>query len=195
MIVLNPALKEVELLDYGYQKYLFYREDFSKDQIVKMTIIRPMKRLMLEEKSIYLLFRGDNFPEGMISTLGFLPGEKVILNFKSEDGEFDEQMEFIPNSLHATSTKNKFSIDLELRSVNPTSFIIHFKGIKEGEKLTMVSNSYSETLNHEFIYQERISYMPGVIGKKGGTAKLSFTTPSGACVSLDVPWGSELLKV
>lgn len=190
---LNPELKKLDdYYDKGFQKYLFSGEEIPDEEIY-FSVARPTT-IELFPKSEAAPFSTSKNPGGIISAKGFFPGEKIQVHFQSKDSTFQYDTELIPFPLRSTSNSKDFSIEAELLILYPTTYIIRLEGVNEGEVLKMKSKSYSEQLIHDQEYSNKnlITFSPGVIGKKGGLANLSYTTQSGKSVSINIPWGTRL---
>ena len=161
--------------------------------------LAPMKGKTQKLKREILLGNGELFGEGealIISSRGFLPGEKVILSLETEEGNLLRKISFIPHPLIFEMKDGTSKIKGELICISPTRYEFFFEGIPSNETLKMLSFSSGEFLDYDFCYKQGscLAYMPGVIGQEGGLSRLTIKKTNGDRFILNLPWGKELLR-
>lgn len=127
-----------------------------------------------------------------ITSLGFYPGEKICFDWSVND--YEDTFEMTPNPLHFESEDGKLVLDAELTNImQPTMYQLTLTGAQEGEEIEFTSKSGTEKMTHKFKFSSpvKIGYTPGVAGKKGGVAYLTFKSKSGQKITAEIPWGIE----
>lgn len=134
-------------------------------------------------------------PTLTISALGYIPGVPVVYIFRNIEKGFREEITLVPNRIFVKSSVDNAQIEATLTLESPVTYNLDLQGFAEKE-LVLKSVSYHEVLESKFPISEKAlsAYMPGVIGKKGGISRLSFTRPTGEVLKLELPWGVEWLK-
>jgi len=140
---------------------------------------------------------GEENPAFLLSSKGFLPGEKITFSLETQGGTvIGQPLEFFPQPLIQENRSGESKLIAELSSLSPSTYEITFEGIPSFETLIMSSFSSGEKLVNTFQYRQGscIGLMPGVVGKEGGSCKLSIQRQKGEKFQLDLPWGDDLLK-
>ncbi|CCB87827.1 protein-tyrosine phosphatase family protein [Simkania negevensis] len=139
---------------------------------------------------------GENVAVLVISSRGFLPGEKVYYTLETVGTESKSlQFSFIPQPIVKEVRNGKSKLIGELILLEPARYELDLEGVSSFEKLKLLSRSSEESIEREFVYTKpmRIGITPGVIGKNGGVCNLSLTRQKGDYFTLQLPWGDELL--
>lgn len=130
-----------------------------------------------------------------ISSLGYLPAEPVILSYRDSKKKIDEKITVFPNPLYTKSPNDNAIVEAKLYQLEPIAYNVEFRDFKEGEEVLIKSSSYHESLEQKCkVDKLNFMYMPGVLGKEGGIARLEFIRSSGEILSLELPWGLECIK-
>ncbi len=155
------------------------------------------KRLLLKKTNALPVLKVTKGVDSTVavSSLGFTPGVPVTYTFEHSEKALKEEITFVPNRLFVKSSIDNALIEATLTLESPVTYDLDLEGFGK-EELTLKSISYDEVLESKFPINEKsmTMYMPGVIGKKGGISRLSFTRPSGEVLKLELPWGLEWLK-
>jgi hypothetical protein len=89
-------------------------------------------------------------------------------------------------------------IEVEATNRDGKHFIINASGYAPGEKIQFSSRSGDEVLNHEIkadaAGQLSMGYDPSVLGMKGGTFTITFTTSDKKSLKLSHQWGDKAFK-
>lgn len=138
---------------------------------------------------------GNQFTCG-VESIGYIPGQKVTLIFKSSNGKAKEEITIIPSPLIAKSSVDGAKIEAKITDIPSSAYLIELNGFTVGEDLVLNSFSGDEHLRHRIKFDgpAAMGYLPAVIGIKGGIAKYSITRSSGEILKLELPWGWEWMK-
>lgn len=155
------------------------------------------KRLLSKETKKLPVLKVTKGVDSMavVSSLGYTPGVPVTYTFEHSEKGLKEEITFVPNRIFVKSSVDNAQIEAKLISESPAMYDLELEGFGD-EALTLRSVSYDEVLESKFPIKEKTisMYLPGVIGKKGGISRLSFTRPSGEVLKLELPWGLEWMK-
>lgn len=134
--------------------------------------------------------------EWAVSSAGYIPGEPVTYSFIGPRKRVMEKITIVPNRLIAKSTSDNAAVEARLLQLHPVSYAIKMSNFENNEELQFHSYSYDEKIEQSLNTRDykMIHCMPGVIGKLGGIAKVTFTRKSGEVLSLEMPWGLEWVK-
>lgn len=195
---------KLDSFDIGHHKTIIRISDLPDAKSYTLRWERPLlvKKEHSQKYPREMLFHngellGENAAIILISSRGFLPGEKVFLALETEDGKaVSQKISLFPHPLIQEKHSGQSKLKGELTSMNPTRYEIFLEGIQTYEKLRLSSFSSGEKIDHEFFYTQGscIALTPGVIGKDGGFCDLSITRQKGNRFELKLPWGKELLK-
>lgn len=189
----NKIPKEFDKFPDGGDITVLFLDGWPEDSIITLT----EKGLAGETKKrgSFKIEKGVR-PVQIISSVGYMPGIPVTFTFSEVDKGIKEKITLIPNRLMVKSTHDDAFIEVKLVEPNPANYRITFEGFKKDEEITFRSTSYDEKLESKYQISDNFAYlyMPGVVNKLGGIARLSFTRMNGEDLKLEVPWGMEWLK-
>lgn len=136
----------------------------------------------------------DETPKLVISSRGHIPGDPVIYTFK--DSKTSKEITIVPNHLNVKSRRDGATVEARIASIHPVHYAIELNGFKKDEEILFKSHSYDEVIKRKITIQatQGIGFMPEVIGKDGGVARISVMRSSGEILNLEVPWGYEWMK-
>ena len=100
---------------------------------------------------------------------GFLPGERIICKINTSSNSHHDKISFIPHPIHVESQSKKASLDAELVTIHPITYLFSVKGWKEGESLIFRSISCDEHINTKIKLQPEFHY---IAESKGNLADL-----------------------
>lgn len=129
-----------------------------------------------------------------ISSLGYVPGVPLTFTFVDQRKKHKEKVTFIPNRLYVKSPVDGATIEAKLLNYQPANYKICAEGIAKEEVIQFKSNSYDEAGGGEWPSSVQFHFMPGVVNKPGGIARISFIRPSGEVLFMELPWGLEWMK-
>jgi hypothetical protein len=163
----------------------------SKISLVEERLTNPKKSKCSEMRTQ----KGMSTLHG-ISSKGYVPGEPVKFTFKDSKHRLNEEITIIPNPIYVVSAADNARIEAKLSELSPVIYNIVFEGFGKDEDLLYKASSYDEHVESKFQCNNNmlVMYMPGVINKTGGIAKLSITRSSGEILALELPWGMEWIK-
>jgi len=200
----SDKYEKIVNFDHGHHKTIIRISELPKDEAVVLKWKRPLvtQKTHTEEcrKEQFLKiaeFLGEENPAFLLSSKGFLPGEKITFSLETTGGTaIGQPLEFFPQPLIQETRSGESKLIAELSSLSPSTYEITFEGIPSFETLIMSSFSSGEKLVNTFQYRQGscIGLMPGVVGKEGGSCKLSIQRQKGEKFQLDLPWGDDLLK-
>ncbi len=198
----DPVLKDMEPT---HTKHFFHLHGFPREKDLVFSFTRPIikktsvpcyeRSFQINKKGIIEGLYPQQHPFIVITSAGFLPGEKVNVCIRSNDKTIHQEFTLIPHPMQAESSDGKLSIEAELLSYLFTTYRLHVKGLKEGERYTFESRSGGETIKESRVFQAEnvITSMPGVVGKKGGNATVFIRNEAGSEASIKLPWGDQLI--
>ena len=126
----------------------------------------------------------------MISSEGFIPGEKATFRLTRSDGMIVEETTLIPCPIQVKSKSGRYSIKAELDSLNPPLYVIDISGLKEGELFYFSPKSDIQMSS----FSPKVMYCPWQMkGSKGGYETLTFTFDREK-IQLKLPYGDKLLS-
>lgn len=133
----------------------------------------------------------------VVSSRGYLPGEKITVTMSSKDGLFKEDYSFIPFPIVKSSKNKKLTVEASLISLPPATFYqFKFSGFKENEAIHFHSESEGEIVKNSFNFSKSTPFMfgPETLSKKGGHAQIVFKNSQGELVEMQLPWGEQLTE-
>lgn len=182
-----------KLCDSGEYQTIIKLEKWPPNSVIDIYEDRLMSAP--EIKRLGNLKTGSWAAMQIVSSLGYIPAEPVTLMFKDSKNKLDKKISVVPNPLYVKSPVDYAVVEVALCQLYPVSYNVELKGFKKGEELLIKSTSYDESWEHRHKVDEaKFIYMPGVVDKKGGVARLEIIRPSGEVLSLELPWGLEWLK-
>lgn len=130
----------------------------------------------------------------MVSSRGYLPGEKIVIRLSAKDAY--REAVFYPRPLLLKKKSGELLAKGTLLCAEPgfTSYDLDVCGIEKHEKYKMVSHSGDETLSHDLQGPMRIGLAPEVVGLLKGIAKMQIQLEDGTSYDIELPWGYELLE-
>lgn len=132
----------------------------------------------------------------VVSSIGYIPGDQVTYEFKDSKRRLSKKITITPNPIYAKSSIDSAKIEAKLVGISPANYSFVLEGFGQGEELLFKSISYDECIEYKLKYDKKtvMKIMPGVINKKGGIDRVSFTRPSGEVLKVELPWGLEWIK-
>jgi hypothetical protein len=201
---LHKNHKKLEIFDPGYHKTIIRISELTEHESYVLKWHRPLldKKDHSQEcsKNLFLNISkhlGEDGTAFVMTSKGFLPGEKITLSIETKAGtKIGQPLEFFPQPLIQEMRSGKSKLIAELSAVSPSRYEITFEGISSFETLVINSFSSGEKLVNEFQYRQGscIGLTPGVIGKEGGSCELSIKRQHGDKFRVNLPWGKELSK-
>lgn len=185
---LPQAIKDENPL--GEYSTLFTFKNWPENGAVKVFVERPLQKKKGELGVI--TSQSSSF---RVDSIGYLPGEEIVIVFRDTKGKFLHRMKFAPYPLIG-SFPDKAKMEIILKDPKNDIYTINFTGFKKREKLETVSISDGEKIEDSSPFTDGFKklYMPAVLGKEGGIARYSVTRSSGETIDINVPWGKERLK-
>lgn len=200
----SDKYKKLVNFDPGHHKTIIRISELPKDEAIVLKWKRPLVAKKTQRKEVpkdlfseFAELLGEENPAFLLSSKGFLPGEKITFSLETTGGTaIGQSLEFFPQPLIQETRSGESKLIAELSSLSPSTYEITFEGIPSFETLIMSSFSSGEKLVNTFQYRKGscIGLMPGVVGKEGGSCKLSIQRQKGEKFQLDLPWGNDLLK-
>lgn len=194
---------ELRMNDKGHYKYVINVNKINPSQNYSLKLKRPA--VFKDEVTTVATFPGAavieqskmmrrKYPFLLMSSRGFLPGEKIDYFLESEDGKDKLQITFTPNPIVRKSEIDHATVSASLKSANPAIYFITLENFDPGEKIRYVSDFGSERLVMPIEYKEKMAvmHMPEVIGLNEGTNIVSFERTNGEILRLSLPWGALL---
>lgn len=202
-IMINDKYELVREEAPGYDllivRFHEYPESLAYNFIVEKTLSKTNRK---ERNSVIgAMFKnlGRNIKEDVPCYIflnrGFLRGEKVNYRVETHDQQVQETAELIPNPVPVKGALHGIEPFVELKGIKPTLYIITFKGMTKKETFQLESVSWKEKIvsESEIDSNTAIPFFPGVQGKEGGICYFSFKRKNGEKMTLELPWGKELI--
>ncbi len=202
----NPKYDKLREVENCRHHHTFVRleENPCNDQELEVVIKRPLlpndANTSVEKPSLEhleycgSLINGEE-PCFILLGVGYLPGEKIEISFKSNSTESDP-VNINPNPLTIQSKKDSATISFELVSLEPTIYNENYYNFDTNEKVKFGSLSNGELMSSDFKINKSgaAMYMPAVKGRKGGNSKVLYTRENGDKFAFNIPWGEEFLN-
>lgn len=130
----------------------------------------------------------------MVSSRGYLPGEKVMIRLSAKDAY--REAVFYPRPLLLKKKSGELLAKGTLLCAKPgyTLYDLDICGIGKQEKYKLVSHSGEEILSQDLQGPIKCELTPEVVGLLKGIAKMELQFEDGAFYSMELPWGYELLE-
>lgn len=174
-------------------------ENFPTEKRLDVYIHRPLIQDEQESVKLYEFIckeGGENYISFL--TCGFLPGERIGVTIKTKDGGFVYKTNFIPNAIRGKNKKEEVLLTAELKTLNEgkCTYALDLSGFSEKEEVIFKSVSGREISEHPMVCSKNCSVLiqPVVKRQKGGVGKVSLTRKSGEVISINLPWGDNLLE-
>ncbi len=200
----NPKYQNLKQFDPSHHKTIIKIHVLPESEGYILKLDRPLliKSLAQQEytKEIFTRmkdFLGEDELLLVISSRGFMPGEKVHCTLETQDGRsISEKAKIIPHPIMLEVPMGGAKLKAELVSLKPTYYEVYLEGIQTFEKLNLRTFSLGETIENDFYYKQGscIGLIPEVIGKQKGFCDLILTRQKGAEFKLRFPWGEEVLE-
>lgn len=185
-------------IDPHFQKNYLYFSNFPTQQKLAIVIKRPLTEIPNSGFQFEMDENGHVFGEPfiVISSRGFLPGERVTLNFYTEDKKLLYEDSFIPNPIVVRDSKGKKRLVAELMMVKPAFYKLELFGVRNNEKLTLKSISGNEKNITPINYRKTdgIAVSPDTVTEKGGVGQYNISNGKGEPIEFILPWGAEFAK-
>ncbi len=194
--------KSCDSFDAGYHKTLLRLHDLPEGEAFVFVMHRPCldvtQRLPVLRETLTSNAQkmGVTEPFFVISSRGFLPGEKIEMRVENMKGEsISPLIEFFPEPLMVSSQVDTGQITAEF--IGRDSYALHLKGFTEGEVYTFDSRSFGERMRYQCTYAESEgqTYSPSVMGYQGGIAELVIVRKNGEQLRMMFPWGNKLSPI
>jgi hypothetical protein len=176
---------------YGYDCTIITFEGLPANGKIEINLSRLTEKEVIKIPDIIV---GNNgIGKLVVSGAGFLPGEVAKYQFQFPENE-KKEVEITPFPILAKSSIDEATVSAEMDMAN--GFTIKLENFGDNDKVIMKSISHSEVLQHTLLVNNSLDfgYLPAVVGKNGGVAKLSFQRPSGEILTIELPWGLEMLR-
>lgn len=123
-------------------------------------------------------------------------GERATYRFITSNKEELAKVSYIPKPLLFQSKNNTFRAEFELIILEPATYLVHFFGLSENEKLKF-SESYNKSkIEGEHVYNKEKPFGLMLVEEKGKVeaAKLQFTRANGDILKADIAMTSEIWR-
>lgn len=204
----NEYFREMAKINYLQHSFAF--KNFPQNKNLYVDVQRPLfgndwkNFLYIRLENDKVVYKSKDFKHEVIlpffsfSSLGFFPGEKIVIKFSTQDDSFQHKISFIPNPMELADNEGKILLSAELVGNTNGSeiYLLKLHQIPEGENLVFISKSGNEIIKSEMKYSKSNPHMiiPGVIDKEGGIEVVTFIRENGDKLSLPLPWGKEVIK-
>ena len=197
--------KQVAAISPGHYKTLIFFENAEEGEPYSITIDRvALKDLKVPGvKVLHWAYIGAGLHqlEGMkapfyiLSSLGYIPGEPVVVEVKNYDQTFKHTFKCIPYPVEKNSKTDSAVIRAEIADLKGGIYKISFDGFKDGEDVRTISLSEGEEIKGSTkILPGATTYlMPAVEGKKGGMEIFTVQRKDGEKMTIGFPWGANIL--
>lgn len=133
-------------------------------------------------------------PIVIISSQGYLPGEKVTFRVRHRDDPEGECISFCPYPLTFRNPNGNELATIELVHLKPAIYeiAIHFNPnnkLKKIETISLDGKDEMDVYSESTFYHKIIS--PQGADSEGGMVTLNLTYEDGNCYSYELPWGNE----
>jgi hypothetical protein len=201
-LAMKMEMMDLYYTDPGFAKWCILFHDIPGDPPYSF----QQKRLLQPLADQYYLYSSALSPEKIldsknrnlpaclvVSTRGYLLGEKVTLRLSANDAY--REITFVPRPLFLKNATGKILAKFTLVSAEPvgTFYNMNICGVGEQEKYKFISYSGKELLTNDHQGPIEGGYGPGVIGQWRGIAKVVLQFEDGSRHSIKIPWGYELL--
>lgn len=205
-IYIIPRLKYLDAADPGFNKLVFTLNGYPKNTPIVADIKRlssndpnafqPLFSFTILDDNSYLINTQppQKLNEIVVSSRGFLPGERVTYRFHTTDGSVNKEVSGIPAPLDYKDDSGKVVVRAELLSIDPTAYALDFPQMNEGEEFEIKSSSLGETATATVNYtkEKPFHYSPSAGKAAGGVAVLEIKVKSGDVYLMKMPWGTAL---
>jgi hypothetical protein len=187
--------------DPGFTKWCILFHDIPGDPPYSF----QQKRLLQPNRNQYypcgyaeeniLASKNCNMPAPlMVSSRGYLPGEKITIRLSGKDAH--KEIIFYPRPLLLKDKTGRVLAKVALLSAIPgqTHYDLDLSGIGKEEKYTLISHSGGEILSHNYQGPIKLGISPEVVGKRSGFANIILRMEDGTEYNTKLPWGNELLE-
>ena len=172
------------------------------------TYIAKVKRPLIEKETLQYEYSaemlknngknlGESLPMLLLSSQGYLPGEKITLILETDKGEVVGQaVDCIPHPIIQEMRSGECVLKGELVTLFPTTYHLSLEGVQLFEVLKFSSHSSGEVIEKSLGYSNGsvIALSPGVLGKEGGFCFVTITRQTGDAFKVTLPWGGELMN-
>lgn len=200
----NPEYKKLDKVDKGHYKTLINMSDMPNDKSFTVTNDRPLvksrnivtvENFKKEDLTVAHMPDGSLAPCFVVSGKGFLPGEKIRVNFQCE-GEEPSSIILHPNPLYDWNDNCDALVIADLINMKPTVYELTAKGLKNGEKLEFVNvvGKSQDTLQVIYDDSKPMRFIPNIKKGFGGTSHLTIVRENGEVFELYLPFGMELTR-
>lgn len=193
--------------DPGHPKSFLFIKGFPINKKINYMIKRsrlkdqPSKNIIeffVNEQGEIVLEIGSEhtFPFFCVSSRGFLPGERISCHFTTEDGNFEKELDFIPNPIIAKNKSGTVFVEAELITPFPAFYQFTFVGFQEDEVILYRSVSGPEQIEKtiKLTKENMIVGSPDVLDQHEGVGTSAFIRKTGEKLKLKLPWGIELFR-
>ncbi|GEM_PF-3948575 len=136
-----------------------------------------------------------NIPTGLVvSTRGYLPGEKLIIRLSAKDA-FREAT-FYPRPLLLKKKSGDLLAKADLLCADPghTLYTLDIFGIEKQEKYKLTSRSGEEIISQDLQGPTTCGISPEIIGSQKGVGKIELQLEDGTFYTMELPWGYDLIE-
>lgn len=183
-----------------------FLKPFPENGTVKIKMKRPIlgitsyidagmfdaKKLISDSK----LF-GSNEPFVILTSRGFLPGERISVLVEADNDYVSNEITLIPFPISSKYVTEKRKVSVELEGILPfTNYKLTFMGWQKEDIVELFSKSGGETSSLKFPMKlgDSFYYSPDLINGKGGKANVTLGLPlTDQRATFLLPWGSDLL--
>ncbi len=182
----------IRVHDYPYGKEFVMR--WSRSLFKKKRDVR--RRLTLTQLFENAEKMEQKTPLIVMSSRGFLPGEKITFFLVTPDGYVkSEKMNFTPHPLIVRDRNNRATVIAELESIIPTIYNVRFENFEINERLKFAGISGDTQVSDWVTFKTGffVKYIPEIPNSKGGTAIVSVERSNGEEMLLPVIWGEAII--
>ncbi len=201
----EPCLSEWVHFDPGFEKWVLVFHDIPGEapfsfQIKRAAYFKPEKFVIderaIQSEEVALMQKNGGAVRVVLSARGFLPGEPITCRLATKDPKVYREISLCPRPLIVKKASGELLLKATLQKhpYEHTSYNIEIVGVKENEYFKFCSKSDSETMRKVLKGPIFMNYAPGVLGRKGGVAKLEISFEDGTSYKIDFPWGIELFS-
>jgi hypothetical protein len=197
-------LQHLRSEDAEFNKILFKFDNFPANQEIILEIKRqagpnadkyfPLFNFSLLDDGTILMQDQQRLNALIMSSKGFLPGERVFFRARTTDWSVSKEISGILVPAIFRDDQGKIAIKAELFSVSPTVYAIDLPQMTDGEEYQLKSQSIGATVKAKPKYNKAkpFHYSPETGKNRGGDSILEIRRKSGELYVIKLPWGAAL---
>lgn len=202
----SPALMSIRPFEPGHHKVVFELQNFPIHQEIIWEIkhlaganpeaFQPYMSFSIQDDGTYLTSEQMPMKTLSIGSKDFLPGERAIFRFRTNDGSISRDVVGFPNPAFYKDKNGTITLSAELVHLSPTVYVIDMPTMEEGEEYAIKTVTIGETSKvkkAKYTRQAPFHFSPSVKGSsKGGDSYFEIERKSGDVYFLKLPWGTAL---